>query len=113
MSKKPGYNHSQISNCSLWNSPSLKVKIQDFLIKSWERCALNPNSVLCTEQAQSQGFSALNPESALNPRTLNPGTTVNNSDVNHSWKWSTFGVPAFIVKKWVDFSFFECSAEWG
>ena len=38
--------------------------------------ALNPNSVLCTDQAPSPAFSALNPGSALNPRTLNPGTTV-------------------------------------
>ena len=41
-----------------------------------ERGALNPNSVLCTDQAPSPGFSALNPGSALNPRTLNQGTTV-------------------------------------
>ena len=38
--------------------------------------ALNPNSVLCTDQAPSPAFGALNPGSALNPRTLNPGTTV-------------------------------------
>ena len=38
--------------------------------------ALNPNSVLCTDQAASPAFSALNPGSTLNPRTLNPGTTV-------------------------------------
>ena len=38
--------------------------------------ALNPNSVLCTDQAPSPACSALNPGSALNPRTLNPGTTV-------------------------------------
>ena len=45
-------------------------------MKSWERGALNPNSVLCTDQAPSSAVSALNPGSALNPRTLNPGTTV-------------------------------------
>ena len=38
--------------------------------------ALNPNSVLCTDQALSPALSALNPGSALNQRTLNPGTTV-------------------------------------
>ena len=38
--------------------------------------ALNPNSVLCTDQAPSPAFSALNPGSTLNPRALNPGTTV-------------------------------------
>ena len=38
--------------------------------------ALNLNSVLCTDQAPSPAFSALNPGSAQNPRTLNPGTTV-------------------------------------
>ena len=40
--------------------------------------ASNPNSVLCTDQAPSPAFSfsALNPGSALNPRTLNPGTAV-------------------------------------
>ena len=38
--------------------------------------ALNPNSVLCTDQALSPAFCALNPGSMLNPRTLNPGTTV-------------------------------------
>ena len=38
--------------------------------------ALNPNSVLCTDQAPSPAFSALNPGSTLNPRTLNPGTIV-------------------------------------
>ena len=37
---------------------------------------VNPNSVLCTDQALSPAFSALNPGSALNPRTLNPGATV-------------------------------------
>ena len=47
-----------------------------FYIKSWERGALNPNSVLCTDQALSLAFSAVNPGSALNPRTLNTGTTV-------------------------------------
>ena len=46
------------------------------LLKGWEIGALNPNSVLCTDQAPSPAFSALNPGSALNPRTLNPGTTV-------------------------------------
>ena len=44
--------------------------------KGQKRGALNPNSVLCTDQAPSPGFCALNPGSALNPRTLNPGTTV-------------------------------------
>ena len=38
--------------------------------------ALNPNSVLYTNQAPPPAFSALNPGSALNPRALNPGTTV-------------------------------------
>ena len=38
--------------------------------------ALNPNSVLCTDQAPLPAFSALNPGSVLNPRTLNQGTTV-------------------------------------
>ena len=38
--------------------------------------ALNPNNVLCTDQAPLLAFGALNPGSALNPRTLNPGTTV-------------------------------------
>jgi len=42
----------------------------------WKTGALNPNSVLCTDQAPSPAFSALNPGSTLNPRTLNPGTTV-------------------------------------
>ena len=51
-------------------------KSEIFLIVSLERGALNPNSVLCTDQAPLPDFSALNPGSALNPRTLNPGTTV-------------------------------------
>ena len=34
------------------------------------------NSFLCTDQAPSPAFSALNPGSALNPRTLNPWTSV-------------------------------------
>ena len=34
------------------------------------------DSVLCTDQSPFPAFSALNPGSALNPRTLNPGTTV-------------------------------------
>ena len=38
--------------------------------------ALNPNIVLFTDQAPSPAFSALNPGSVLNPRTLNQGTTV-------------------------------------
>ena len=42
----------------------------------WERGALIPNSFLCTDQAPSTAFCALYPGSALNPRTLNPGTTV-------------------------------------
>ena len=41
-----------------------------------EKGALNPYSVLCTDQAPSPAFSALNQGSSLNPRTLNPGTTV-------------------------------------
>ena len=45
-----------------------------FFIKRWERGLLNPNSVICTTQLLD--FNALNPGSALNPRTLNPGTTV-------------------------------------
>ena len=45
-------------------------------MESWKRGALKPNSVLYTDQAPSLAFSALNPGSALNPRTLNPGTTV-------------------------------------
>ena len=53
-----------------------KLKSDLFLIVSLERGALNPNSVLCTDQAPLPDFSALNPGSALNPRTLNPGTTV-------------------------------------
>ena len=44
--------------------------------KDHKRGALNPNSVLCTDQAPSPAFSGLNSGSALNPRTLNPGTTV-------------------------------------
>ena len=47
-----------------------------FSLKTWERGALNPNSVLCTHQGPSTAFSALNPGSALNPKTLNSGTTV-------------------------------------
>ena len=35
-----------------------------------------PNSVSCTDQAPSPASSAQNSGSALNPRTLNPGTTV-------------------------------------
>ena len=42
----------------------------------WKTGALNPNSVLCTDQAPSPAFSALNPGVALNPGSLNPGTTV-------------------------------------
>ena len=38
--------------------------------------ALNPNNVLCTDQAPLLAFGALNPGSALNPRILNSGTTV-------------------------------------
>ena len=44
--------------------------------KGQERGALNPNTVLCTDQALSPAFCALNPGSALNPRMLNPGTNV-------------------------------------
>ena len=40
---------------------------QIFLGKSLEVGALNPNSVLCTDQAPSPTFNALNPGSALNP----------------------------------------------
>ena len=47
-----------------------------FLTLKPKRGALNPNSVLCTDQAPLPGFCALNPGSALNPRTLHPGTTV-------------------------------------
>ena len=44
--------------------------------KGQKRGALNPNSIFCTNQAPAPGFCALNPGSALNPRTLNPGTIV-------------------------------------
>ena len=58
-------------------SPSkLKQKLKKILSQEPKIGALNPNSVLCTDQALSPAFSALNPGSALNPRTLNPGTTV-------------------------------------
>ena len=51
-------------------------KKANFGQKGQKSGALNPNSVLCTDQAPSPGFCALNPGSALNPRTLNPVTTV-------------------------------------
>ena len=60
-----------------------KIKIKQNPIKPTKKFnredwigALNPNRALCTDQAPSPAFSALNPGSALNPRTLNPGTTV-------------------------------------
>ena len=53
-----------------------QAKTQKILNQEPKIGALNPNSVLCTDQAPSPAFSALNPGSALNPRTLNPGTTV-------------------------------------
>ena len=52
-------------------------KSSHHLTKSAKIGALNPKSVLCTDQALSPAFCALNPGSALNPRTLNPGTTAN------------------------------------
>ena len=52
------------------------LKTVNFLPKGPKRGALNPNSVLCTDQAPSPGFCALNPGSALNPRNLNAETTV-------------------------------------
>ena len=60
-----------------WKSPSNSSKNSKKIINQEPKIgALNPNSVLCTDQAPSPAFSALNPGSALNPRTLNPGTTV-------------------------------------
>ena len=44
--------------------------LQILLLRVGEIGALNPNSVVCTDQARSTAFSA------LNPRTLNPGSTV-------------------------------------
>ena len=41
-----------------------------FLIKSLEEGALNPISILSTNQTPSPGFSALNPGSAVNPDTI-------------------------------------------
>ena len=52
------------------------VKSKKFLDKSQDRGALNPKSVLCTYQAPSAAFCALNPGSARIPRILNPGITV-------------------------------------
>ena len=54
----------------------LKQKLKNILNQEPKIGALNPNSVLCTDQAPLPAFSALNSGSALNPRTLNPGTTV-------------------------------------
>ena len=54
----------------------LKQKLKNILNQEPKIGALNPNSVLCNYQAPLLAFSALNPGSALNPRTLNPGTTV-------------------------------------
>ena len=50
------------------------------LEKSQNINALNPDSVLCINQALLLAFGALNPWSALNPSTLNPGTTARSTD---------------------------------
>ena len=50
------------------------------LEKSQKIIALNRDSVLCTNQALLLAFGALNPWSALNPSTLNPGTTGRSTD---------------------------------
>ena len=59
------------------DNPIFSQKTQaNFGQKGQKRGALNPNSVLCTDQAPLPAFSALDPGSALNPRTLNLGTTI-------------------------------------
>ena len=50
------------------------------LEKSQNINALNPDSVLCINQALLLAFGALNPWSAPNPSTLNPGTTAHSTD---------------------------------
>ena len=76
-------------NATSFNStgqmPVLQQKTYSYKIKSWDRGALHKsssatmhfiNNGLCIYRALSPAFSALNPENALNPRTLIPGTTV-------------------------------------
>ena len=75
--KKISFQNSRISRLKSRKSPSNSSKNSKKIINQEPKIgALNPNSVLCTDQAPSPAFSALNPGSPLNPRTLNPGTTV-------------------------------------
>ena len=53
-----------------------QAKTQKILNQEPKIGALNANSVLCTNQALSPGFCALNLVNAQNLRALNPGTTV-------------------------------------
>ena len=70
-------NFTERKNSKIKQKPQkTQAKTQKILNQEPKIGALNPNSVLCTDQAPSPAFSALNPGSALNPRTLNPGTTV-------------------------------------